>query len=197
MKESKFWIWFIPVFIVLCFGIYSLMNMSSKVKDNQEAKVEVSKDAKKLKEDYEKLNNESIVVKLPEDNYYVIANKNMIEQVFNTNGIIYLGEVSSYASRKNVSLLNEVLTSTTLSKIYYINMASADDDFMNYLKEKLNSNKLNAGDTYLIKDNEVINTIKADKIDDDKELSDEAKKSIQKEYQEKIMDLIEKCDENC
>ena len=97
----------------------------------------------------------------------------------------------------NVSLLNDVLQTTSLNKVYYLNIANIDDEYSNYLKNKLEINTINAGDTYLIKEGKVINSIKADKYDNDKELTNEEKEKIIKEYQEKIYDLIEKCDEHC
>ncbi len=135
---------------------------------------------------------------LSANNAYVISTKELIEKLFNnSNGVLYFGEVSSYASRKNVSLLNDVLQTTSLNKIYYINLASIDDEYSNYLKEKLEIKTINAGDTYLIKEGKVINSIKASSYDNDKELTDKEKETIMKEYQEKILDLIEKCDEHC
>ena len=199
MKNSKFWIWFIPLFLIFCFGLYTLLNKTSKVETKTEEVLEISKEAKKIKDDYEKLNDESpIKVSLSINNSYFIATKEHIEELFNNNnGIIYFGEVSSYASRKSVSLLNDVLQTTSLNKIYYLNIAGIDDDYLNYLKDKLDVKTINAGDTYMIKDGKVINSIKVDKYDNDKELTKEEKETITKEYQDKILDLIEKCDESC
>ena len=197
MKESKFWIWFIPLFAIICVGIYILVSNANKLNMNHTENVVENQDSKLIKESYEKLNDESIKVQLTENNNYVLANKESIEKVFNTNGIIYFGEVSSYASRKNVSLLNDVVSSTSVSKIYYINIANVDDDFMSYLLNKLNVKKINAGDTYLIKDNNVIHSILAKDYDNDNEFTEKEKESLLNEYQEKILDLIEKCDESC
>ena len=144
MKESKFWIWFIPLFAIICVGIYILVSNANKLNMNHTENVVENQDAKTIKESYEKLNDESIKVQLSENNSYVLVDKDSIEKVFNTNGIIYFGEVSSYASRKNVSLLNEAVASTSVNKIYYINIANVDDDFMSYLLNKLNVKKINA-----------------------------------------------------
>ena len=197
MKNSKFWIWFIPLFLIACVGVYFLVDRASKYPTNK-TQVDEQIDAAAIKEAYERLNNdESIKVELPEDNSYVIANKKMIEEVFKNNGIIYFGNVYSKASRKNVSLLNSAVASTSINKIYFINIANIEEDFTNYLKEHLSINDMKAGDTYLVKENEVISTIISTKYDNDKELSDKDKENIQKEYLEKIIDLAEKCDESC
>ena len=105
MKKSQFWIWFIPLFLIFCVGLYILLNNTSKVETKPEEVLEISKDAQKIKEDYERLNNESIKVNLSINNSYVISSKELIEDLLNNNnGIIYFGEVSSYASRKCVTL---------------------------------------------------------------------------------------------
>ena len=198
MKESKFWIWFIPLFLILCIGIYLLLVKANTISNNnQENTAKINTDAISIKEEYEKLNEESIKVSLSQNNSYVFINKDSIEELFNKDGILYFGEYSSYASRKNVSLLNDVVATTNINKIYFINIARVDDDYNTYLKEKLNVDKINPGDTYLIKDNQVINSIKVDKYDNDKELTKEQTDKLILEYQEKIYDLIEKCDESC
>ena len=196
MKESKFWIWFIPLFLIFCFGVYKLMLISTNTQINKQEVVE-NKDAKTIKENYEKLNDESIKVNLSSSNSYVLASKEQIAKVFESNGIIYFGEYSSYASRKNVTLLNDAISSTSINKIYFINISTIEEDYLNTLKEKLEVKKIDAADIYLIKNNEVINSFKATKYDDDKELSDEQKDNITKEYLEAINELIEKCDESC
>ncbi len=191
MKNSKFWIWFIPLFLVVCIGLYNMVAIASKKKE-----VEV-KDAEVIKELYSKQNDSLIKVELSDNNNYVLSDKEALEKLFNDNGILYLGDASSLSSRKNVVLLDEVVSSTSIDKIYFVNISNIDEQLTNYLKEKLEVDSLDAGNTYLIKQGIVINEITANDLNNDKELSDKEKETLQLEYQEKILDLIEKCDENC
>lgn len=191
MKNSKFWIWFIPLFLVVCIGLYNMVVIASKNKA-----VEV-KDAEVIKEMYSKQNDSLIKVELSDNNNYVLSDKEVLEKLFNDNGILYLGDASSLSSRKNVVLLDEVVSSTSIDKIYFVNISNIDEQLTNYLKEKLEVDSLDAGNVYLIKQGIVINEITANDLNNDKELNDKEKETLQLEYQEKIIDLIEKCDENC
>ncbi len=197
MKNSKFWIWFIPLFLIICVGIYNLMVISSKKQIIKDDVLEVSKDALTIKEDYEKLNSESIPVTISENNNYVITDKNLSEDLFSGNGILYFGESSSYASRKTLSLLSEAVNSTSINKVYFIYLSKIDEEYLNYLKEKLDVDKIDAADTYLIKDGVVINEIKVNEYDNDQELTSEHKEKLQSKYLIAINDLIEKCNESC
>ena len=191
MKNSKFWIWFIPLFLVVCIGLYNMVAIASKKKE-----VEV-KDSAVIKELYSKQNDSLIKVELSDNNNYVLSDKEDIEKLFNDNGILYLGDALSLSSRKNVVLLDEVVSSTSIDKVYFVNISNIDEQLTNYLKEKLEVDSLDAGNTYLIKQGIVINEITANDLNNDKELSDKEKEALQLKYQEKILDLIEKCDENC
>lgn len=191
MKNSKFWIWFIPLFVVVCIGLYNMVSIASK-----KPVVEV-KDSEVIKELYSKQNDSLIKVELSDTNNYVLSNKEVLEKLFNDNGILYLGDASSLSSRKNVVLLDEVVSSTSIDKIYFVNISNIDEQLTNYLKEKLEVDSLDAGNVYLIKQGIVINEITANDLNNDKELNDKEKETLQLEYQEKIIDLIEKCDENC
>ncbi|MBE6158201.1 MAG: hypothetical protein E7159_00020 [Firmicutes bacterium] len=191
MKNSKFWVWFIPLFLVVCIGLYNMVVIANKNKV-----VEV-KDAEVIKELYSKQNDSLIKVELSDNNNYVLSDKEVLEKLFNNNGILYLGDASSLSSRKNVVLLDEVVSSTSIDKIYFVNISNIDEQLTNYLKDKLEVDSLDAGNTYLIKQGIVINEITANDLNNDKELSDKEKETLQLEYQEKILDLIEKCDENC
>ena len=191
MKNSKFWIWFIPLFLVVCIGLYNMVAIASKNKV-----VEV-KDSEVIKELYSKQNDSLIKVELSDNNNYVLSDKEVLEKLFNDNGILYLGDALSLSSRKNVVLLDEVVSSTSIDKIYFVNISNIDEQLTNYLKDKLEVDSLDAGNAYLIKQGIVINEIIANDLNNDKELSDKEKETLQLEYQEKILDLIEKCDENC
>ena len=191
MKNSKFWIWFIPLFLVVCIGLYNMVVIASKNKE-----IEV-KDSEVIKELYSKQNDSLIKVELSDNNNYVLSDKEVLEKLFNDNGILYLGDALSLSSRKNVVLLDEVVSSTSIDKIYFVNISNIDEQLTNYLKDKLEVDSLDAGNTYLIKQGIVINEITANDLNNDKELSDKEKETLQLEYQEKILDLIEKCDENC
>jgi hypothetical protein len=191
MKNSKFWIWFIPLFLVVCIGLYNMVAIASKKKE-----VEV-KDSAVIKELYSKQNDSLIKVELSDNNNYVLSDKEDLEKLFNDNGILYLGDALSLSSRKNVVLLDEVVSSTSIDKVYFVNISNIDEQLTNYLKEKLEVDSLDAGNVYLIKQGIVINEITANDLNNDKELNDKEKETLQLKYQEKILDLIEKCDENC
>jgi hypothetical protein len=191
MKNSKFWIWFIPLFLVVCIGLYNMVAIASKKKE-----VEV-KDSAVIKELYSKQNDSLIKVELSDNNNYVLSDKEDLEKLFNDNGILYLGDASSLSSRKNFVLLDEVVSSTSIDKVYFVNISNIDEQLTNYLKEKLEVDSLDAGNVYLIKQGIVINEITANDLNNDKELNDKEKETLQLKYQEKILDLIEKCDENC
>ena len=191
MKNSKFWIWFIPLFVVVCIGLYNMVSIASKKK---EVKV---KDSEVIKELYSKQNDSLIKVELSDTNNYVLSDKEDLEKLFNDNGILYLGDALSLSSRKNVVLLDEVVSSTSIDKVHFVNISNIDEQLTNYLKEKLEVDSLDAGNVYLIKQGIVINEITANDLNNDKELNDKEKETLQLEYQEKILDLIEKCDENC
>lgn len=191
MKNSKFWIWFIPLFLVVCIGLYNMVAIASKKKE-----VEV-KDSVVIKELYSKQNDSLIKVELSDNNNYVLSDKEDLEKLFNDNGILYLGDALSLSSRKNVVLLDEVVSSTSIDKVHFVNISNIDEQLTNYLKEKLEVDSLDAGNVYLIKQGIVINEITANDLNNDKELNDKEKETLQLEYQEKILDLIEKCDENC
>jgi hypothetical protein len=191
MKNSKFWIWFIPLFLVVCIGLYNMVAIASKKKE-----VEV-KDSVVIKELYSKQNDSLIKVELSDNNNYVLSDKEDLEKLFNDNGILYLGDALSLSSRKNVVLLDEVVSSTSIDKVYFVNISNIDEQLTNYLKEKLEVDSLDAGNVYLIKQGIVINEITANDLNNDKELNDKEKETLQLKYQEKILDLIEKCDENC
>ena len=118
MKNSKFWIWFIPLFLVVCIGLYNMVVIANKNKV-----VEV-KDAEVIKELYSKQNDSLIKVELSDNNNYVLSDKEVLEKLFNENGILYLGDASSLSSRKNVVLLDEVVSSTSIDKIYFVNISN-------------------------------------------------------------------------
>ena len=199
MRKSKFWIWFIPLFALACIGMYNLVSMASKKEavQQQEKSSEKNKDALVIKKEYEDLNEDLIKVNLSESNLYFYADEEAINKLFEGNGILYFGNPKSNASRKNIALLDEVVSSTSINKVYYLDITKLNDGYLNNLKEKLKTKTINAGEAYLIKMGEVIDTIKVDKFDNSRELTDKEKENIQLDYLEKINDLIEKCDESC
>ena len=87
--------------------------------------------------------------------------KEVLEKLFKDNGVLYLGDALSLSSRKNVVLLDEVVSSTSIDKIYFVNISNIDEQLTNYLKDKLEVDSLDAGNAYLIKQGIVINEILA------------------------------------
>lgn len=157
MKKS-FWQIYIPLFIVTIAIVSYLLFLSLK-----EAAVVKSGDAITIKSEYSKLNGEIdadtneayIDVLLGDDNLYTYATNEDIKKLFDEGtGVVYFGYPESNEARNVVTILDEMVKTTTLDKIYYYNIRAIrsnvtlnDNDevvlvkgseFYYYLLDKLN-----------------------------------------------------------
>lgn len=197
MKNSKFWIWFIPVFIIVCIGVYFLL---IKTSNEQELESKTNEDAIKIKELYEKNNDIEgyIKVELSKNNIYVYMTQEDINKLIKDgDGIIFFGEASSFAARKEISLLNEVVLSTTIEKIYYVDIANIDNTLENYILSNVNIGEIKAGDFVTIENGKIIEYYDSKALDNDEYLTNEEKELLTHEYQRILKELVSACDEKC
>ena len=189
MKNSKFWIWFIPLLLIVCAGIYFLLSNANKKEDNKPI-VSINEDGKKIKNDYEKLNNDSYLnIKINENNvFYYLSYDEMKNNYNKENMIIFLGEVSVNNSREAIKVLDDVTGSYSISKIYYIEISRLDDDYKNYLLNKLNVNTLEAATLVTTKEGSVVDIYT---------YKEEDKNILAKKYQELISSYIDVCNDAC
>jgi thiol-disulfide isomerase/thioredoxin len=124
IKNSKFWIWYIPFLIIICITIWGLL-MTSKAKNN------TIKDSEKFMNEYAELNgktNESNgsaypIVSLDKNNPFVYATDDDIKNLFTSGtGVIYFGFPECPWCRNLVPVLNNSIASTSISKVYYYNI---------------------------------------------------------------------------
>ena len=199
MKDSKFWIWFIPLLLIICVGIYMMLSKSSSQASTNNNQNTVLKDSKKIKESYDKYNiNGYVIVNLKEQNSYSYTNFDEIKDIFNgKDAIIYLGEASSPMARKTITVLDEAISSTSIEKVYYIEVSRIDDEFTNYLKDKLDVKNIQAGTTITVKDGKLLKKYYPNFENDALELTKEEHDLYLKDYQDLITSFIEACNENC
>ena len=186
MKDSKFWVWFIPLFIIVAIGLY----VSISFIDNNSKDIAV-KDSVKIKEEFEALNNSDnlINVSLSENNVYSYAsNDNIKDLLDNQRGILLIGTSDDNITRNNIVILNDVILSTSIEGVNYYDSKNINDDINAYLIKKLNITNIENGMVIVYVDGQILNIIKSNKLDKD-ELS-----SL---YHQSIEDLIEQCDESC
>lgn len=168
MNKSKFWIWYIPVLIIICIIICSLLVINKN-------KTIMESDAYKFKEEYTALNNQVIesnnkeypYVELGDSNPFVYASDDNLKSLFDGGtGIIYFGFPKCPWCRNLVPVLSDTATSMGIDKIYYYNIlairssysfdennkvVSTDGtDFYYYLLNKLSSYLTE----YKVKDND-------------------------------------------
>ena len=155
MKDSKFWIWFIPLFLITCVGLFILLSKNkeeNKPQDNRS-------DSIKIKEEYQKYNNESsyVSVELSDNNAYKYSDNNKTKELLDSSDvIIFLGDPKNNASRKAIVSLNDAVVQTSIPQIYYYDLTKIDDEFTNYLKGKFNVDKLFAGSTFAVQKGNVL-----------------------------------------
>ena len=192
-SKSQFWIYFIPILLIACCGIFMLLQ-----KSNENIKEE-KKDSIRIKEEYEELNNNYSNVSLGEENVFVYADLNTIKDLFNgKDGIIYIGTPSSYSARKTISILNEVVNTTSIEKIYYIDTKNMDSDLNILLLNKLNIIKINPATIVTVQGGSILNNYSLyHKLENKNEISEEEKENVINEYKNILRTFVEACDENC
>ena len=204
MKNSKFWIWFIPMFLIICTGIFILLIWNKDNIDNNDAKKQGTNDAETIKYEYELLNNDKnmVVVNLSKNNSYKSINDGEIKNIFDGNdAIIYLGNVSDNVARKTISILDEAIAQTSIENVYYIELSdkdnsSSDSLFINNLSDKSDVKNINPGTLITIQKGDVLN-VYVPNVKDNLEVTKEEHDYLLKEYQKQIKIFIEACDENC
>ena len=157
IKNSKFWIWFIPFLLIICIAVWSML-VYLKNKNN------TTSDAYKFRTEYAELNNQTNesngktypTVDLNNNNPFVYASVDDIKNLFdNGTGVIYFGFPTCPWCRNLVPVLNEAVNNTSIEKVYYYNIKSIrssisfddnnklvnekGDDFYYYLLDKLDS----------------------------------------------------------
>ncbi len=157
IKNSKFWIWFIPFLLIICIAVWSML-VYLKNKNN------TTSDAYKFRTEYAELNNQTNesngktypTVELNNNNPFVYASVDDIKNLFdNGTGVIYFGFPTCPWCRNLVPVLNEAVNNTSIEKVYYYNIKSIrssisfddnnklvnekGDDFYYYLLDKLDS----------------------------------------------------------
>ncbi len=185
MKNSKFWIWFIPLLLILCALIYLMILNINKKEDNKPTNNE--SDAIKIKNEYESKNDniDSIKVKLSENNSYVYLNDTELNNLFNNNdGIVFIGDSNDNNARSFIMVLEEAISSTSIPKVYYIDI---HDNNISKIKGKVGTNDLYPGTVITFEDGNVLESY-FEVLDHDKLL---------KSYNNIIKSFIEACDENC
>ena len=192
-KGSKFWIYFIPLILIVCFGIFTILE-----KNKQEVKEEKA-DSVKIKEEYEALNNSYGEVKIGEQNAFVYASLKDVKTIFDEgDGIIFLGTPSSFAARKTIVLLNDVINTTSIEKVYYIDTKTMDSDLNILLLNKLEIVKVNPGTIITVQDGKILNNYSLyHKYENRNELSEDEKEATLSEYKNIVGAFVEACDENC
>jgi thiol-disulfide isomerase/thioredoxin len=157
IKNSKFWIWFIPFLLIICIAVWSML-VYLKNKNT------TTSDAYKFRTEYAELNNQTNesngktypTVELNNNNPFVYASVDDIKNLFdNGTGVIYFGFPTCPWCRNLVPVLNEAVNNTSIEKVYYYNIKSIrssisfddnnklvnekGDDFYYYLLDKLDS----------------------------------------------------------
>lgn len=189
MKDSKFWIWFIPLFLIVSIGIYFALSKSV-----QKNSIELKSDAIKIKEEYLKYNDDYYNVNLSNSNVYKYIDINNLKEVLNNkDGLIFIGDSKNNISRKNLVVLNDVVSSTSVPEVYYINIT---DEIINIIKEKKNSN-IYSGTLVAVQGGNILNVYYPNFILDNRELNENDREKLFNEYKEIVNKFIEECDENC
>ena len=193
MKDSKFWIWFIPLFLIFCVGIYIML-----VRNTQNVSQQSMTDAIEIKNQYLNDNNEYFNIELSDNNVYKYATEDIIKELLNNkDALIFIGDVKSNISRKNILVLNDVVSSTSIPQVYYYDKNKIIDEFNSYLIQKLDVDVISSGTLIAIQNGKVLNVYYPSYVSDNKVLSDNEKQTLMDEYQKIIDDFIEACDENC
>ena len=170
-----------------------MITRSNIVIQNQE-----TSDSIKIKNEYSNYNNEYYNVILSDHNVYKLISENELKDILNKkDGLIFFGNSKNNISRKAILELNEVISSTSIPQVYYLDINSISSDLKNELFNKLNINNILGGTLISIQGGEVLNVFYPKNINDDKELTDQEKQFLQDNYKSISEAFVEACDENC
>ena len=81
MKQSKFWIWFIPLFVIASIGIYFMLIRNNNVKPNNNENNNNQKDAISIKNGYTQNNDIYYVVDISDNNVYKYIDENNLKEL--------------------------------------------------------------------------------------------------------------------
>ena len=194
MKDSKFWIWFIPLFAIACIGIYLLLSKSTQTGNNTD---NVS-DAIKIKEEYLKGNNNYYNVNLSDNNVYKYINVNDLKELINSKeGLVFIGNSKDNITRKNIVVLDEVVSSTSIPEVYYIDLKDINEEVKKIILEKANVDNINSGTLIAVESGKILNFYYPSFIENNKDLSSEERKKIFNDYKGIVDHFIEECNEDC
>lgn len=193
MKESKFWIWFIPLLLIASIGIYVMLSRNANNNENNN-----TSDAIKIKEEYSKNNNNYYEVNLNDNNVYKYIGTSDLKELLNKNdGLVFVGDTTNNITRKNIYVLNDVVLSTSVPEVNYIDIKDVSDEIINVLKDKKEINNIKAGTLIAVQGGNILNIYYPDYVENNKELSTEENDKLNKTYREIVKKFIEECDENC
>ena len=172
--KSKFFIWYIPLLIVMCcFIVFKLVSINNK----------------KL--------NLSDLYNISENNVYKVIKEDELKDILEKKtGIVLFATSSDTSSRNVVTLLNDAVMKTNIPQVYYYDINDISSSLKEYLLNSLNGKVdsidkatvlyVNAGDVY-----------KVYQESRDNELSEEEKEKLRNDFQDTIMDFVSTCDESC
>lgn len=160
--KNKFWVWYIPLLVIVCLVVGVLL---IEAKNKETVNTGNNSDAVKFNNEYSELNgkvNDSNGSYYPEvtvgdNNPFVYASIDDIKELFDGGtGVIYFGFPNCPWCRNLVPVLNQAISQTSISKVYYFNIldirskitvnddntlnVTKGNDFYYYLLEKLDSN---------------------------------------------------------
>lgn len=190
MKDSKFWVWFVPLFIVVCVGLYFMID-----KNINRNRVPVNTDAQAIKEEYARGNEDYYMVSLGSSNVYKFIKSKDLKEL--NEGLVFVGDASNNVVRKSILILNDVVSSTSVPQVYYIDIKDFDDDLVDFFEEEKEVSNIKAGTLISLQDKEILKIYYPNNVLDNKELSEEEKNSLYNIYREIVDNFIEECDEDC
>ena len=188
MKESKFWIWFIPLLIIISIGTYLLIDSASNkgYNSNNNSKTNEETKQKAVSDDFSDLKN----------SVFLYADKDKVDKIFNgEDAIIYLGSKSDELTKKSIVVLNKVVISTSIENVYYIELDDITDEFKNYLLEKFEIEKLLPSTVVTVQDSKVLDIYTDDEYEED--LIEGDSDDLFEVYQDLVDVFIEACDSDC
>ena len=192
MKNSKFWIWFIPLFVILCIGIYINLSRNSQNNNNNIT------DSVKIKEEYIKDNDKYYNVELSDTNVYKYIDTNTLNDIFNNkDGLLFIGDKTSNMARKDITVLNDVVSSTSILQVYYVDVNDLNDDLKNIINEKTDNVEISGGTLIAVQGGKVLNIFNPKYTINSTELSDSEKLLLYNDYKDIINNFVEECNENC
>ena len=149
----------------ICLFIVLLISLTGCNEQNNSS----NDDALRFKEEYEALNNQSVVMEINEENPIKYVDfEEVIDLLTNGTGVIYFGFSGCPWCRNMLPVLFDVATNNNIDKVYYFNPSnirkSDDENYQkltnlldNYLLENEEGKKtLYVPDVYFVKDGQIV-----------------------------------------